>query len=254
LKKDKFIKTGSTHFICQDYILSREDPNCIILADGCSQVEDSDIGARLLCLSAAKYLKTYKSFLGELDYHSMGHQIIFNAEVSALAAGISPSCLSATLIIAFYYDGYIYIMMYGDGNLILLDHDNELFFSEVSYTDNKPFYLSYFLSPENLKSYKKEKIKKFEKHEHGTIEYNFDSTFFYRYPIDKYKVIAIASDGLSSWSPKLDSMEIFKNSVIYKNMGGVFLQRRMIRFISDLEKQKFNHADDISIGAFYLGK
>lgn len=240
--------------MCQDYILTGEDPNCIILADGCSQVKDSDIGARFLCLSAAKYLKTYRNFLDELDYINMGHQIIFNAEIVALASGISPSCLSATLIIAFYYNGYIHVIVYGDGSVISVDYENNLCFNELSYTDNKPFYLSYFLSPENFKIYKKENIKKIERDEYIETEYNFDTPSHYTYSVENYKIIAIASDGLSSWSPAIDSKEIFEKCVKYKNINGMFLQRRMIRFISNLEKQKINHMDDISIGAFYLGK
>ena len=64
MKIDSFLKIGHSHEQCQDYILTGTDP-CpyIILADGCSGAEDSDIGARLLCHTALKYLKKAKGIL-----------------------------------------------------------------------------------------------------------------------------------------------------------------------------------------------
>lgn len=250
IKTDRFIKTGKTHFICQDYILTGTEPQCIILADGCSAVENSDIGARLLCLAAAKYLRTYQSYLGELEYIKMGQQIIFNAEVAALAAGISPMCLTATLMVAFYFDGYIHVVAYGDGNVILLDNNDSLYFHEISYSDSRPFYLSYYLHPNNYRLYEKENIKKVVRSELGEIEYVFHHPFINTFPIKKYKTVAITSDGILSWSFPFHQMEVFKECVSYKNTNGAFLQRRMVRFISNLETKGYNHHDDISIGAF----
>lgn len=254
IKTDKFIKTGKTHFICQDYILTGSHPKCIILADGCSGVENSDVGARLLCLAAAKYLKNYKLFLNELDYTniSMGQQIIHSAEIAAKVIDIPTSCLAATLMIAYYHEGYIYVAVYGDGNVILLDNDNELHFYEISYSENRPFYLSYYLFPDNYKLYKETNTEQFIRSKVGTNKIEFNLPFQRRFKADQYKVISIASDGLSSWSPPFDLMEVFKNCVYYKNTNGLFLQRRMIRFISTLEKNRNNHLDDISIGAFYM--
>lgn len=256
IKIDKFIKTGKSHFICQDYILTNSHPKYIILADGCSNVEDSDIGARILCLAAAKYLKNYKLFLGALNYTdnyiNMGQQIIYNAEAAAKVVGIPTSCLAATLMIAYYHEGYIYVVVYGDGNIILLDNNNKLYFYEISYSENRPFYLSYYLFPDNYTLYKETNTEQFIRSEDGASTLEFNVPFQNRFQIDQYKVISIASDGISSWSPPFDLMEIFKNCIYYKSTNGLFLQRRMIRFISTLEKNGNNHLDDISIGAFYM--
>ena len=252
IRTDKFIKTGKSHFICQDYILTNSHPKYIILADGCSNVEDSDVGARILCLAAAKYLKDYKLFLGALDYINMGQQIIYNAGIAARVVSIPTSCLAATLMIAYYHEGYIYVVVYGDGNIVLLDNNDKLYFYEISYSENRPFYLSYYLFPGNYKLYKETNTEQFIRSEDRTNKIEFNLPFQNRFKVDQYKVISIASDGISSWSPPFDLMEIFKNCVYYKNINGSFLQRRMIRFISTLEKSGNNHLDDISIGAFYM--
>ena len=96
----------------------------------------------------------------------------------------------------------------------------------------------------------KENIKKVVRSEFGEIQYRFHEPFVNTFPVNKYKIIAIASDGILSWSFIFNVFETFKECVTYKNTNGAFLQRRMIRFISNLESLGYNHHDDISIGAF----
>ena len=56
---DSFLKKGKQHFICEDYIINSDDRDTmpyIILSDGCSSSENTDIGSRVLVRSALNIL------------------------------------------------------------------------------------------------------------------------------------------------------------------------------------------------------
>ena len=53
IRTDTFIEIGSQHKVCEDYIIAKD--NYIILADGCSRSENSDMGARILCYMAQQF-------------------------------------------------------------------------------------------------------------------------------------------------------------------------------------------------------
>ena len=58
MQVDTFSKIGKTHKICEDYILSGTKPfPYIIISDGCSSSEGTDMGARLLCFLAQQYIR-----------------------------------------------------------------------------------------------------------------------------------------------------------------------------------------------------
>lgn len=250
IRIDKFIKTGKTHFLCEDYILS--GPNYIILSDGCSAVDDSDIGARLLCLAAMRYLNIWKYHMDDIDYMKMGGHIINSADVMARTIGISSECLMSTLIISFYFAGRIYVFMYGDGYIITVDKSDKVNYYEITFTNSCPFYLSYYLTPQSFKSYISGNIVKTIKWSEILDTMKPDLPVQYSFPVDQFKTIAIASDGISSFKPQVDIASVVDNCVIYKNTIGPFLQKRMTRFLFDFEKRGIFHGDDISIGAYYM--
>ena len=51
------INIGSTHALCQDYALARNDGPYVILSDGCSSSPDTDVGSRLLVKASEKIFK-----------------------------------------------------------------------------------------------------------------------------------------------------------------------------------------------------
>jgi len=253
ITNDIFTKIGKSHFICEDYIIKGYD--YIILADGSTGAKNTDIGARLLCLSAEKYIKTWKNSLGKLDHNKMGFNIISNAEIMTRVLEIDTTCLSSTLIISYYHNNYICVHMYGDGYIILENNDGGISYCEVSFTDSYPFYLSYNLSPDNLESYRKKEIKKKVKTFIGSdLESDYSDPNIWNFPVYLFKTIAIASDGIGSFNPGTNIKEVVKECVSFKTTNGSFLQRRMIRFISTYENDKNFHFDDISIGAFLIKK
>ena len=50
MNADSAVNIGSTHSLCQDYVIARNPDRApyVVLSDGCSSSNDTDIGARLL--------------------------------------------------------------------------------------------------------------------------------------------------------------------------------------------------------------
>ena len=115
IQTDTFLKIGKTHQVCEDYIITGDSPvKYNILSDGCSSSKDTEMGARILCHLAKQFLLYRKDDyrFPALDYDEMGSWIIHNAELAARQLGLKKSCLDATLIIAYEYDGKYHIYMY----------------------------------------------------------------------------------------------------------------------------------------------
>lgn len=247
---DKFITAGKTHFMCQDYIISGKD--YIILSDGCSGAKDSDVGARILTHVAANFLKNWKDRRHYIEYYKMGLDIIYNAQVVARLLHISEECLAATLIIAFVENDEVNIFIYGDGYVISVD-DEGVSYDAIFYTNNRPFYLSYHLNPNYIKLCESLNEVQIVKRGKDLQTRNHNEPVHWKYKLDKdhLRTVAIASDGIGSFSSKPLINDIVKECVIFKQTNGMFLQRRMNRMLLKHQNQGCYNNDDISIGAFH---
>jgi serine/threonine protein phosphatase PrpC len=251
---DSFLRVGKRHGICQDYIVQTD--NAVILADGCSGAENAEIGAIILCQMAKNYLERYKDHLGDLQYESMGATIIHNAEMAARVLKAPRTCLDATLIIAYLYNDMIYVKKYGDGIIIWVTNDDVVAAADVSFDNNRPYYLSYKLNPERNNLYKEEnKFKHIAYYdstgEHGVGKQPVDElTGEVEFEVDDVKALLIASDGISSFNNKPPLIDVVKNLTNFKGVQGSFLKRRMIRALFNYSKDRIWNNDDISIGGF----
>jgi len=259
IKTDTFLKIGKTHQECEDYIISGDRPiKYVILSDGCSSSKNTEMGARILCHLAKQYL-LYRNDdyrFPDLDYNEMGLWIIHSAELSARQLGLTRSCLNATLIIAYEFNGRVYIYMYGDGAVITQDISGVISLMEVEYTKNAPYYLSYKIDPEGMDQFHKlgqDMIIKstFKSVHENTYAYDYKPLF--RYDTDIFPKILICSDGISSFikdSKPEQTIEIAKEFLTYKSTTGEFLKRRLKRATKIYEADGIYHSDDLSVGAF----
>ena len=274
MRQDTFIEIGSQHKICEDYIISGD--NYIILADGCSSSEHSEMGARFLCYMAKQYMKNRGVRPFDETYAlQLGYWAIYNAENLVGQLGLKKTCLDATLIIAYLKDNHVNVIMYGDGYIILQpEHgaSHEIYCIDYKAgSKSMPFYLRYLIDHEGLSLYHDEKVTKTHSiiaiQKDGTVNrptpfetaYDIPTTFtFY---VDGYKSISISSDGLGTFlTPEPDETgnKIIKveNTVpeIFdiKNSTGVFLKRQMNLLQRRLRKAgtPMEHFDDLSIGTF----
>jgi len=207
---DTFLKIGHSHTICQDYILSGTDP-CpyIILGDGCSQAKDSDIGARILCHTALRYLKGHQSQLLNMDGDKMGQDIILDAEIAKYNFYTKIDCLDSTLIIVYKLGGYYNIYMYGDGVLFWKEPNGKVNIRRMIYKPNAPAYLRYKI--DGFEKYKNSHVVAFCETERG--EYLRDqsmSCFNIHIHENEVQDLFIASDGVESF--------IFREELLYKTL------------------------------------
>lgn len=259
---DHFLKMGTSHKICEDYIISGYNPvPFVILSDGCSSSKNTDIGARILTHLAKQYLKNEVNNLYYLNIDKMKNWIIYNAESIIKSMGLEDkSCLDATLIISYSINDYMYVYMFGDGFLITVDLNNEIYFYEISYKNNAPYYLSYQIDTYTDSLYAKSDPEKSLLNKFGRCNLEpFDSPFVRKLKALNYKGIFIASDGLSSFinekGEKYNIEKVLKEVTSFKNSNGEFIKRRMGSkkgVINTLKEKGITHYDDISIGGFFF--
>jgi len=257
---DTFLEIGSSHKVCEDCIISDTNPiPFIIISDGCSTSKNTDIGSRIIAHLAKQYMK-FKTEL-PIDYNKMGLWVIHNAELVSRQLGLNPSCLNATLIVAYEYENLIYTHFYGDGCLIT-QGDRGLITQIVEYTKNAPYYLAYQLDAKDHKEYDKLNIDKTitTTYNDGTISqieraYDSETTIGITTQTD---IILIASDGLQSFITKkngtitnlFEPRDIVMPFIDFKTTKGEYLKRRMAKQMKSYAKDNIHHFDDLSVGAF----
>ncbi len=261
IETDTFLTIGSTHSICEDYIISGDLPYpYIILSDGCSSSKNTDMGARILCHLAKQYLLYRKDDyrFPHLDYNELGLWIIHNAELVVRQLGIHKSCLNATLIIAYVYEGYYYIYTYGDGSFVLQSKSGIITITEFEFTKNAPYYLEYKIDPEAMDAYHNLKQDLIIKNNiDGVVfehKYAYDFKNLVTLSCDEFPRILLCSDGLSSFMHNkikpIDPTIVGKEFLLYKSTKGEFLKRRIKRALKNYDKDGIEHFDDLSVGAF----
>lgn len=260
IQTDTFLEIGNQHKICEDYIVSGNTPvPYIILSDGCSTANNSEMGSRILCHLAKQYLKYNKDRIDNIDYWSMGQWVVHNAEQTARQLGLSISCLTATLIVAYYINNEIRIMIYGDGSFITVKNDNDVKITSVEFSGNAPYYLVYLIDSFRHNLYNQaNNIKSVTNYYYNDAieswhEYAYDTPLDFRINVKDNTIVLIASDGVNSFlqgTTHLKSHEIIKPCLKFKNTKGEFLKRRLNKQMKVFKKDDIGHFDDLSIGAF----
>jgi len=263
---DTFLTIGKTHKICEDYIISGTTPMpFIILSDGCSSSKGTDMGARLLCCLAKQYLKFRSEGIKSSfkpDHKEMGLWIIHNAELSAKQLGLPKNSLDATLIIAYQNDPEnIRVHVYGDGCIVKFKNNGDYEFTEIDYSKNAPYYLSYLIDPERHILYNE--MGQVKKETTWFVEAKLDSTSngypyiwdsVYDFNINSMKGLLLTSDGFRSFVETNKGLVSFlkytPDFFNFKTTAGEFLKRRATIALRNLAKQDIENADDLSIGVF----
>lgn len=274
---DTFLEIGKTHDICQDYVISGIDPfPYVIVSDGCSSSKDTDVGARILALSARNFITHPKDyfinyfnnetcngdFLDDM-YSKMGLCVINNAFTIANIMSLGIECLDATLIISFIIDNKVYTFLYGDGN-VLIKNGSNIRYINVNFPSSAPFYLSYHLNPKRMIQY----FDSFD--DVKTVsdmdlvgeknlfleEWKCESPIAYKFDISESSTYLVGSDGLNSFITNgivKDTRELIQPMLEFKNFNGKFIKKRFKRFILNMGKEGITHFDDISVGGFHVG-
>lgn len=267
IHSDIFLEKGNSHQVCEDYIIHGDDPfQYIILADGCSSSDNTEMGARILCHLTKQFLRYYQ---GEFPINAdrLGSWVIHNAEMTARQLGLNLSCLDATLIVS-YYDidsREIHTIMFGDGCLVINEKETMTVLS-ISYMNNAPYYLTYNIADDKRMLYEDLAISKTLSRvdtsgtniREGTFTYS--PSEFFHIVNDDFVSLLMASDGLESFmevnlsTPKMMSAMMIANDLLaFKNTKGEYLKRRAKKQMKVYTRGSINHFDDLSVGVFLKG-
>jgi serine/threonine protein phosphatase PrpC len=256
-----FIK-GEEHKVCQDYALHGTEPYpYLIVCDGSSSSQQSEIGSKLLALSAQKILheQTEEELL-KLTTQEIGNRIIQKAGYVAKQLGLNHETLDATLLLGYLNknNNKFIVHAFGDGVIIYKKH-NDVYYQSINYSENYPYYLSYQLDEERksnlIKSIQQKMTVSFSKLGYEkTIEQEYSSLKHHTLEIDVNDLewICLASDGIESFNQ--DAEKTIQQLSSFKNFRGVFLERRVNKLIKENKKNNITHYDDLSVAGIFFGE
>jgi len=253
---DSHFSMGRTHLVCEDYARRGNSPfPWVMVSDGCSSSNDTDIGSRSLILTAQKYL----SQLNRLpDYHGFGKQVISQTVKNTQPFDLPDNALDATLLLAIAKGRTVQIYVYGDGFIVLKNKQHEWRILEFSFTQNAPFYLSYWIDESYRESYQKMLQTPKTLHIHDGKNsglFSFDKALQYQFSLDEYPLIAIVSDGLSKFVNMNDYKPVSVETLLpqlfdFPSLSGSFVKRRLPAILSTLKNDNILPFDDFSTGVF----
>ena len=272
MNSDNACLIGAAHSICQDYSTSTNDGDgsYVIVSDGCSTSENTDIGARLLS-RAAKQLMSSRD---NVDVNTMHVEAARTALRWATEMGLPPQSVDATLLTAQVHDGGLIIAASGDGDIVLESHLGTIELYSISFADGFPLYPSYEHQSDRLNAWQTnatqlKEVRHFRSQEGGPFELvsvMTSSNMTETISVDPsyYKHVVLFSDGLHSFykieqdhtskrTTSLSVEDVLLELIAFKGAQGSFVARRVKRFKKQFASQNWYHADDLALGAIYLG-
>jgi len=269
---DSLYLIGKSHKVCQDYAIHGEIEGnpYFIVSDGCSSSKNVDIGARILAQSAKLALiSMYKGLdISVKQYSEFGTLAIGRSAVIVDGLQVSRECLDATLMVGFIKNDEVIIYIYGDGVILLKDANGMYKYLNVQFTENAPYYLTYWYSPDKLSSYfyyfnQAMEITEFDSNNIGDgnngkkiNRCDVDSPLIYNFKLSDINSIVLSTDGINSFVRDnvmpYDIDAVAPGFMSFKNTKGEFLKRRIERHLDELAKQNIHHYDDIGMAGITL--
>ncbi len=279
MNSDNFFSIGHTHKVCEDFALSSHSflngeehlgSAFAIVCDGCSSSADVDIGARLLAISARDY-SPYALGRDDVDAEFIGTSIV-NKAYHALSTFVSlnPSALDATLLMACVNNGKARVMAFGDGVIVHKSGSGTTIYhidyagfkrSDPASKISAPFYLSYTLRRSRTEGYAQEMAmeKTIETTKDGvttTEKVHYADPFELKFDVASGDTISVISDGINSFNGPdgmpLNYLDVVPEFIGFKQLNGVFVERRMNMFKRKCAKDGITHDDDISVATIIV--
>ena len=243
---------GSTHTICQDYAYSSMTPKhtYIIVSDGCSASNHSDVGSRILVHQTAALIDDGLSL-----NHALFQEAIERSRHMINRLSLPTSALDCTLMVAHKSGKEVRVLICGDG-VLSYQYEGELPVGyERSYPSNAPGYISYWGDQDRTELYRLQDLGVYERRfgtQDGVFQSDGLSLFSLNLPIKGLKWIALFSDGVSSFQ-SLSVEEVVSYLTEFPINSGAFVKRRLRRFIrKTCPKSGWHNRDDIAIATLVL--
>lgn len=269
LQLDSYYTIGHFHLFCQDYALHGWEPlPHLIVADGCSSAPNSDLGARLLALSARQFLPVFAGAVSESErlaqHWTLGRRIVRRAARQARHLGLDDEVLDTTLLVAWCDGATVFAHLYGDGCLALRRVDGAVETIRVDYAENAPYYLSYLLDAERQDLYREavapaeraQKVRYCSTVGERSRQQPFDTPTLFAFDLQEFPIVALATDGLDSLLSTDNGTRLALPSVAQALLdlpvdhAGAFVQRTLYQILFEYAQQQIFNSDDIGLGVF----
>lgn len=275
MNADCGFRVGRTHAVCQDYAVAGSGEFAYaLLADGCSSSPDTDIGARLLVKAAERAMPT---LAGQGDWDCYHQEAIRTAGRCAGHLALNASALDATLLTVYSQGPTWAASIYGDGVLAVKERSGLLRITAISFTQSAPYYLNYSQDKARHAAYlcrhtNERKIALTGLRPDGSVDYSHETrsaadseTFHEEGLTADTDWVAVLSDGVQSFygmtctetsrvMEDVPLQTILPPLLDFKNTHGVFVQRRLQRFLAQAEDRGRQHHDDLAVGAVAWGR
>lgn len=288
MNSDSAFLIGATHAVCQDYAVAGigstngadaapdfKSRPYVILSDGCSSSPDTDIGARLLVKAAEQVLHAAGQ-PPEFDPAALHREAARRALVWARRAGLRAEAIDATLLTAHVCGDTLVVGCSGDGVVCFESRAGTLDVYVISYASGYPVYPAYTHQPERLRALADmtragdKEVKRFRRAsvaEPLRLESTTQGgslTEVFAVKAANYRFAALLSDGVHSFyvaqqtptSKRVEAVSldtVLGELIAFKSVRGLFVGRRVRRFVKDCEAKGWQHADDLALGALHLG-
>lgn len=272
---------GSTHDVCQDYAMSGK--SLVTISDGCSGSAFSDIGSRIISITAMNQILELDSL-----YSFDPKECILLSRPIIKMLNMPEQSLDATLFSSILHKESLQTMGYGDGVIAIKMKNGEMIVINSSYDDSYPFFMNYLYGDKGryrewllyhnrhnihvstitadgeVKPYG-EVISKIRLKDIGTIGNDNNRILIEIIALESIEFVAIMSDGIHSfyerintestkWNAPIQYHDVLKELLSFKNFNGKFVQRRMNKFRKNCLNKNWEHYDDISLAVIHVEK
>jgi len=250
---------GMGHRVCQDYARAGRTPQehplvYGIVSDGCSSSPDTDVGARLLALTAEHLLRGshQKAWANRVFNEASLVATRTKSAKDGMLVDLPNEALDATLLLvaADRPDRARFACM-GDGVIAAKDWDGALRIWDVEAPDGYPRYPNYVNN--DLRQRSVEAGEPWIARSPGGGECRTSKVRSFEQPVEGAAVVAIFSDGVRSFTDAernpIPSAEIVAELMAFKGYQGAFVQRRLHAFLKAAVKRGWRHEDDLAMAA-----
>jgi len=268
LNSDSFFYIGKTHRVCEDYAFAgvNEYGNHIaMVSDGCSSSLDTDFGSRIL---VREFLSGFNSIevnnIVEMDDKTIENLIkshLFKSRYIANELGLDGSSLDATLLCAVANETKVKVITTGDGVVIAKYKNGDICVWDIEYESNAPLYANYLTEESRYEGLRnkfgiKRQVNIYKISDKGMDQFCFaneENIFCIDLKTEQLDYVAVSSDGIKTFE-KFDLISTVMNFTSFKSTKGVFVERRLKRFLKECTKNSIQHMDDVSLAAISFGE
>lgn len=257
---DSIFSIGKEHKICEDYVLiNKEKIPFIIVSDGCSSSNNTDIGSRIISINTKNFIeKNYKEIIINKEHLiDIFKRSLINIDILKL----KEEALDATLLFAFIYNDELHYFVIGDG-IVSYKIGNKKVIQDFSFKDEKVFYGNYFNNLTKFNFYNQsdlslniETIEIENNHSETKKVETKDFIYYNKIKTSSLEYFFLSTDGLLTASSNKEIAKTqFINFLSFKNLRGDFIQRRYKMWNKKISKEGLQHLDDVGIAGFSFFK